>query len=103
MALTHWTFVYCSAGLPDAGDLRTVTSPTSTTVLAGFGTVAAARRAFEAGPLAQCLTETQLVELCGAFGHDDVATLRRLRPGLPVGLVGYAGEMTAELHAVFGD
>ncbi|WP_170047503.1 hypothetical protein [Couchioplanes caeruleus] len=44
-----------------------------------------------------------LVELCGAFSHDEVAALRRLRPELPVGLVGYAGDMTAGLHALFGD
>ncbi|OJF11637.1 hypothetical protein EDD30_4544 [Couchioplanes caeruleus] len=54
--------------------------------------------------LAVCgLAVRGLVELCGAFSHDEVAALRRLRPELPVGLVGYAGDMTAGLHALFGD
>jgi hypothetical protein len=71
-------------------------------VLAGFGTAFAARAAFTAGPLAAELARTQLVELCGAFTHDDVAAFRAAYPAVPVGLVTYASDMTAQLHAIFG-
>jgi hypothetical protein len=102
MALTHWTFVYAAGGITEDGDLRIVSTGASTTVLAGFPSAAAARAAFGAGPLAAELGRTQLIELCGAFSHDDVVTLRTAYPGVPVGLVTYAGDMTGQLHAIFG-
>lgn len=102
MALTHWTFVYAAAGLPADGDIREATSPSSTTVLAGFPTATAAMDACRDGSLAATIATTQLIELCGAFGHEHVVELRRLRPDVPVGLVTYAGDMTGQLHAIFG-
>lgn len=102
MALTHWTFLFVADGIVEDGDLRTLTTDSSTTVLAGFGSAAAALRACEDGPLAAELDRTQLVELCGAFGHEQVAALRARRPDVPVGLVAYAGDMTGQLHAIFG-
>lgn len=102
MALTHWTFLFVADGIAAEGDLRTVTTDASTTVLAGFPSAAAALDASEQGPLAAALEVTQLVELCGAFGHEHAAALRARRPDVPVGLVTYAGDMTAPLHAIFG-
>jgi hypothetical protein len=101
MALTHWTFVYVAPGLPDIGDVREVTSASSTTVLAGFPTAGAALQSCASGPLAAILDSTQLVELCGAFGHEHVAALRVARPDVPVGLVTYAGDQTTQLHDLF--
>jgi hypothetical protein len=100
VALTHWTFLYVADGLPDAGEVRQVVSDASTSVLAGFPHVEAALESCRTGAVAGVFAETQLIELCGAFGHHDVAELRRMRPDLPVGLVGYSGEMTDQLHAL---
>ncbi|MBK7863664.1 MAG: hypothetical protein IPJ65_34680 [Archangiaceae bacterium] len=102
MALTHWLFLYAADGLPAAGDIREVKSPRSTTVLAGFPTAADAIASCRSGAAAAAFNGTQLVELCGAFGHPHVAELRALRPKLPIGLVSYSGEMTSGLHALFG-
>jgi hypothetical protein len=101
MALTHWTFLYVADGIDEAGDVRTVATTESTTVLAGFPSAAAALAACDDGALADALRETQLVELCGAFGHEHVAALRAARPDVPVGLVTYAGDLTDQLHAIF--
>lgn len=102
MALRHWTFIYAAGGLPEDGNVQEVATDTSTTVLAGFPSAAAALDACTNGALRPILESTQLIELCGAFGHEHVAELRRLHPGVPVGLVSYAGDMTAQLHAIFG-
>ena len=102
MALTHWTFLYVADGIAESGDVRIVATAGSTTVLAGFPTAVAALAACDAGPLADALAQTQLVELCGAFGHEHAAALRAARPDVPVGLVAYAGDMTGQLHAIFG-
>ena len=103
MALTHWTFLYAAAGLPDRGELREVATGSSTTVLVGFPTADAALAAcLPDGSLAEVLDATELLELCGAFGHDHVAALRAARPHLPIGLVTYAGDATGQLHALFG-
>ena len=102
MALTHWTFLYAAAGLPEAGEVREVATGSSTTVLIGFPSAAAALAACGTdGPLADALAATQLVELCGAFGHEHVAALRAARPDVPVGLVTYAGDATDQLHSLF--
>lgn len=71
-------------------------------MLAGFPTTSAAIEASLRGELQATLEATELVELCGAFGHEHVGVLRGARPGLPVGLVAYAGDMTAPLHRLFG-
>lgn len=102
MALRHWTFVYAAVGLPEQGDVRVVESPQCTTVLAGFPSVASARAAWESPDFGPVLERTQLVELCGAFSHADVVALRARYPEVPVGLVTYAGDLTARLHSLFG-
>ena len=101
MALTHWLFLYAADGLPAAGDVREVKSPLSTTVLAGFPTAEAALASCRDGAAGNALAATQLVELCGAFTHRHVEALRAMRPGLPIGLVSYSGEMTGALHTIF--
>lgn len=101
VALERWVFLYVAGGIPDDGDVREVDTGTSTTVLAGFPTAKQAMAACREGPLADAIATTQLVELCGAFGNDDVAALRANRPDLPVGLVTYAGDMTNQLHELF--
>ena len=102
MALTHWTFIYAAGGLPGEGNVQEAVTDASTTVLAGFPSAAAALDSCTKGALQDILGSTQLIELCGAFGHEHVAELRRLHPDVPVGLVSYAGDMTAQLHAIFG-
>ena len=101
MALKHWTFLYAAPGLPKSGDVREVTTSTSTTVLAGYPTAEDALCASFGGELAAALDRTELIELCGAFSHEHVAKLRQARPKVPVGLVAYAGDQTEQLHALF--
>lgn len=102
MALTHWTFLYAASGLPQEGRVDEVVTESSTTVLAGFPTAQAALAASADGSLARHLAGTQLVELCGAFSHEHVATLQAAHPGTPLGLVTYAGGAASPLHAIFG-
>ncbi|MDT0276694.1 DUF6506 family protein [Blastococcus goldschmidtiae] len=101
MALQHWTFLYTAPGLPAEGDVRQVRTADSTTVLAGFSSTTAAVEACTETGLDGALEGTQLIELCGAFSHDHVSALRQSLPNVPVGLVGYAGEMTDQLHTLF--
>lgn len=102
MALTHWTFLFAAPGLPETGEIREVTSPASTTVLAGFPTTATAIGACLQHGLHGAVERTELIELCGAFDYDDLRPLREAYPDIPIGLVTYAGSMTTGLHQLFG-
>jgi len=95
------TFLYAAPGIAIDGDIQEVTTPACTTVLAGFETASAVVDACLGGSLQATLADTELVELCGAFGHEHVAALRNARPGLPVGLVSHAGDMTNQLHRLY--